>query len=142
MIEIRPQHARAQHRIHVLGVGADGRDQPARALDADALQHLFAARVRFDGERAIVHRRLDPHRIALDDDVRHVLTVELIRHDAADSAVAADDEVIFQLIQHAPVLPPLQSLRQAAFDHESGQQREGVQRRPDAGAEQSTTVNT
>ena len=54
--EIRPQQARGEDGVDVLGVGADRRDQAARALDADALQHLFAARVGLDGEVAELDR--------------------------------------------------------------------------------------
>ena len=58
--QIGPQHARAQHGVDVLGVGADRGDQPARALDADALQHVFAAGVGLHRQRAVVDRRLQP----------------------------------------------------------------------------------
>ena len=45
-------HARGQHGVDVLGVGADGGNQAARAVDARAREHLFPARVGLDGEPA------------------------------------------------------------------------------------------
>src|SRR6185503_12617605 len=131
--EIRPHHPRAEHRIDVLGVGADGGDQPARAIDADALQHFLAAGVRLDAERALFERRVQPFGAALDDDIGDALAAELVGDDAADAAVAADDEVILDGFEHAFLPPPLQPLGKAAFHDYRGQQREGIQRRADAG---------
>ena len=53
-----------------------------------------SARVGLDGQRAVLDRRLQPLGVALDDDERHRLALELLRDDAADAAVAAEDEVI------------------------------------------------
>ncbi len=83
------------------------------------LQHLLAAGVRFDAERAVVDRRLHAFRAALDDDERHVLPPELMRDDAADAAVAADDEVILDGFEHTFVPAPLQALGQPAFDDDA-----------------------
>src|SRR6185436_4511728 len=106
---------------------------PARAIDADALQHFLAAGVRLDAERALFERRVQPFGTALDDDIGDALAAELVGDYAADAAVAADDEVILDGFEHAFLPPPLQPLGKAAFHDYRGQQREGIQRRADAG---------
>ena len=58
--EVRLQEARGEHGVDVLGVGADGGDQAACAVDADPLQDLFAAGVRLDREIAELDRLLHP----------------------------------------------------------------------------------
>ena len=76
-------------------------------------------------------------RAALDDDERDVLPPELVRDDAADAAVAADDEVILDRFEHTFVPAPLQPLGQPALDDDRREQREGVERRADAAAASS-----
>ena len=135
--QIRPQHARAQHRVDVLGVGADRGDQPARPVDADALQHVLAAGVRLDAERAVLDRRLHAlRRCARSTTYGIALAPELLRDDAADAAVAADDEVIADRFEHTFVAAPLQPLGKPAFDDDGGEQGERVERRADAAEQQ------
>src|SRR5207248_8810647 len=104
---------------------ADRRDEPARPVDADALQGLLTARIGLDCERAGVDRGLQTLRIALDDDVGDALLPEPLRDDAADAAVAADDEVILDRTEHTSDAPPLQPLRQSSLDDDRREQREG-----------------
>ena len=134
--QIGPQHARAQHGVDVLGVGADGRDQPARALDADALQHVLAAGVGLHAERAVLDRRL--HALGSRSMTTYgiALPPELPGDDAADAAVAADDEVILDRFEHTFVPAPLQALGQPALDDDRREQGEGVERRADAAEQQ------
>ena len=56
--EIRPHHPRGQHRVDVLGVGADRGDQAAGAMNAHALEHLVAAGVGGHREPASLQHRL------------------------------------------------------------------------------------
>src|SRR6185503_8987247 len=102
------------------GIGADGGNQPARPLDADALEHVLAAGVGLDAERAFLDRHLHAIGAALDDHVRDPLPPELVRDDAPDPAVAADDEMIFDGFQHTFVAAALQPLREPAFDDDGG----------------------
>ena len=64
------------------------------------------------------------------------LPLELLGDDAADAAVAADDEMIADRLEHTFVPAALQPLGQAAFDDDRGEQREGVERRADAAEQQ------
>ena len=50
--QIALHHARREHRVDILGIGADRGHEAARALDAQALQRLFAAGVAFNREMA------------------------------------------------------------------------------------------
>ena len=70
------------------------------------------------------------------------LPAELPRDDAADAAVAADDEVIRDRSSMRCVPPALQTLRQPAFDDHRGEQGERVERRADAARAATTTVKT
>ena len=74
--EIRPHDPRAQHRVDIFRVRPDGRNQSARPLDPDPLQHILAAGVGFDAERAFGDRQLHPFRAVLDDHVRNLLPPE------------------------------------------------------------------
>ncbi len=63
--EIGAQQPRRQDRKHIVRVGADRRDEPASAADADAPEHVFAAGVGLD--REITRRQslpaCDRHRV-------------------------------------------------------------------------------
>ena len=72
--------------------------EPARAVDADPHQHVLAARVGLDGEAAVFDALWTRSAIAVDHDEGHALLAELVGDDAADAAVAADDEVILDLV--------------------------------------------
>ena len=61
-----------------------------------------------------------------------------LRDDAADAAVAADDEMILDRFEHTFAPAPLQPLGQPALDDHGREQREGVERRADA-ADTSTS---
>src|SRR5215472_10237909 len=71
--QIRTHHARRQYRVNIFGVGAYGGDEATSPLDADARQNLFPARVRLDGERAVLQRFLDGVGTAIDHDEWHGL---------------------------------------------------------------------
>ena len=75
-------------------------------------QGLFAAGVGLDREHAAIERLVHALGVALDNDERHVLLAELVRDDAADPAVAAEDEVSVELVNHA-VHPPAARNRRA-----------------------------
>src|SRR5438874_1347450 len=104
----RPRRSRASSASpDARGRRACRRDESARPADADALQHVLIARVGLDPERALVDRHLHPLPVTLHDDVRDLLAAELLRHDAADAPVAADDEVVLDGLEHTRVAPPL-----------------------------------
>ena len=60
------------------------------------------------------------------------LLVELLGDDAADAAVAAEDEVIVKSFQHALDAPLLEPPMQPALHDSGGEQRGRVKRRADA----------
>ena len=74
--------------------------------------------------------------VAVDDDERHVLARELVRDDHADSTAAADDEVVFEFVDHMAAVALLGAGVQAAVDDLGGDQCEGVEGRPDAADEE------
>ena len=86
--------ARREHGIHVLRIGADGGHEAARPIDAELLQRLLAARIAFHGEMAALVGLGDFVRIAIDDDERRLLALELARDDRSDSPVPADDVMV------------------------------------------------
>src|SRR5204863_8127466 len=106
--------------------------ESARAVEPDPLQHILAAGVCLDRQRAVIDRLLQASGIALDDDERHALALQLLRDDGADPAIAADDEMICDRFQHALMATALQPLGHAAFDDDGGEERERVKRRTDA----------
>src|SRR5206468_3704665 len=111
-------------------------DEAAGALDPDALQYLFTARIGFDCQRSLLDGFLQARRVALDHDTRDTLAAQLLRDDAADAAVAADDEVIFDAFEHAFMPPSPQPLGQAALDHDGRQEGEGVESRANSADQQ------
>ncbi len=109
---------------------------PFARVDADALEHLLAARVRLDRQQSGFDRLLHAFRAALDDHERHLLALKLMRHDAADAPVAADDEVVRKFFEHTCIPAPREALRQSSLDDDSGDEREGVERGADAAEQQ------
>ena len=94
--QIRPQHTRAQHGVDVLRIRADRGDQPSRPRDAGPCQDALR---RSHPPPVSARRRLSPDRCArvpVDDDERHRLPQQLLRDNAADTAVSAEDEVIVE----------------------------------------------
>ena len=74
--------------------------------------------------------------IALDDDERHALLMQFRGDDAADAAVAAEDEVIFDVFEHTSDAPLLEAPMQPALHNDGCQQRRGVERRSDTAEDQ------
>ena len=136
--EIGAQHPCAEDRIHIVGIRADRRDEAARAFDAGALQHVVLAGVGVDRQDPARDRRLIARGIALDHDEWHLLLPELPGHDTADPAEPADDEVVFDCLNHAysPAVPEM--IGQAAFYQEGGELGEGVERSADADSTRDT----
>ena len=67
-------------------------------MNPDPDEHVFAAGVGLDRHAAAVDDVVHAIGVAIDDHERHTLLTELVGDDAADAAVAADDEVILQLV--------------------------------------------
>ena len=126
------QQARAEHRVDVLGVGADRGDEAARAFDSDAAKDVFVGRVGLDREEPVIDGRLHPIGIALNDDKGDLLPRELARDDFAHTAEAAEDEMVFQLIEHARAPPALDPLDEIALGEQRHEEREGVEERANA----------
>ena len=72
----------------------DGGDKAACPIDAETLQCVLAARVPFRGEMAALIGLGDLVRIAIDDNERRLLPLELAGDDRSDSPVAADDVMV------------------------------------------------
>jgi hypothetical protein len=70
-------------------------------VNANAHEHFLTARVGFHGDPAALDDLVHLVGIAVDHQIRHVLFAEFVGDDAANAAVAADDEVIFDVFQHA-----------------------------------------
>jgi hypothetical protein len=67
MKRIRPHDARGQHVKTFSASGADGRDEPAGAVNAGFREHLFPARVRLERQPALAVASRTRSGIALDD---------------------------------------------------------------------------
>jgi hypothetical protein len=94
MNRLGAEHTRAQHRVNVLRVRTDDRDEPACPRDAGACQQLFVARIALQCQRAICRRLIDSRAVSVHHDERHRPPQQLLRDDAADAAVPAQDEVV------------------------------------------------
>ena len=84
------------------------------------MQHLFLAGIAFDGKGPLGHGRTRTLRAPIDDDNRHALPLKLASDDAANAAVAADDEMIFNLVEHAQVSSLLKACAESALDDDRG----------------------
>src|SRR5207302_7882306 len=115
----RPRRARGERDVEVVGVGVRRRDEAARPLEPGLREVLVLDAIPLDEERARLTRRLDRVLAEVEDDERHAVRPELLRHAAADAAVAADDEVVLQSLDRP--LPP--SLGERAGD---GVARDGL----------------
>ena len=135
-VQVGPEDPGAQDRIHVLGIRPHRRDEPPGPVDTGSLQHLFPAGVRLDDEYPALDGGRRSDRVVLDHDEGHCLAPEFERHDAADAAVAAHDEVILDRLEHAELSSTAQPLGQAACHHGRRKQRERVEGRPDASHQQ------
>src|SRR4029079_17025103 len=102
----------------------------------ERLETCFLAPLRLYAQRAVVDGGMHAFGVALYDDIGDVLAAKLLRDGRADAPVAANDEMIGDVLEHTRLTPALQALGQAALDHHGREQREGVQGRADAGAQQ------
>ena len=107
-----------------------------RAVDPEALEDLFPARVGLDGQHAGGDHLVHALGVAIDDDERHALAAQFLGDGAADAAVAAEDEVVPQFVDHATDPPLFEAEVEAALDDEGGQQGERVERGADASDEE------
>jgi hypothetical protein len=124
--------ASGQDGVDVLGVGTDGGDEAAGALDVDARQDRFPAGVRLDRGIALLDGFLHPLGIALDDHERDRLPGELARDDLPDASKAADDEVLIELVQHAFAAPVVPARQEVALHEARHEERERVEDGGDA----------
>ena len=117
---------------HVIGIGAHRGNESPRPADAEAPQHILAARVCFDGKIAGVDRRLHAFGVALDDHERNRLPRELARHDLSDAAEAADDEMIREIVEHAFPAPSGPARLKVSLHEPRHEKRKRVKNRGDA----------
>ncbi len=78
---------------------------PRARLDPHAHQRLLAARIGLDREPAGHDYVVHTVGVSIDDHVRDVLPAELFGDDAANAAVAADDEMFGEIVEHV-IEPP------------------------------------
>jgi hypothetical protein len=90
----------------VVGVGGEGGDQAAGAVDGDVAQGFVARGISEDGEHAGRHGALDALGLVIDHDEGDAGVLQLGCGPAADASESADDEVILELVDHMFV-PPL-----------------------------------
>ena len=113
----------------------------SRAVNADPRQDLFATGVGLDRQPATLERRVHALRVAIDHHERRALLLQFLADDEADAARAADNEMFFELIQHArkpTLLPPP---RQTALDNQGRDQGGRVERGADASGDQEHLCN-
>src|SRR4029079_16887291 len=89
-----------------------------------------------DGEPAALGDRVHQVRIALDDDKGNALLVQVVGDDPSDAAVAADDEVVANVIEHAYEAAFLEAAVESALDDRRGEQCGRVKGRADAAEDQ------
>ena len=100
-LDVRPHGARRQSHVEVVGVVVGGDDDAARALDAGLLQVLVFGRVTEDQQLVVLLRGIDRFLAVVEHDERHARGAKLVGHLTADAAVAADDEVVAQVLDRS-----------------------------------------
>ena len=114
--EVGTRGARREHDVEVVGVGVRGGDEPSRPLEPCTPQVLVARRVALDHQRAVLVRCGERVLMNVEREVRDVRRPKLVGDLPAHTAVAADDEVVAQLLD--PPLPP--PFRQRPRDDAAG----------------------
>src|SRR4030095_4717015 len=100
-------------------------------------QHLLAAGIVLETDPATMRDVLGPLVVSFDYDERHALSLQLVGNDAADTAMAAENEVVLNLFQHSTHAAPLEPSLQAALDDDCGHCGRGIKDRPHTADEQN-----
>jgi hypothetical protein len=91
------QLACGQRDVDVVGIGRQRADQAAGTFDARLQKHCVLGGVALDAEKLFLPKVPQRLGVFLDHHERHGFGDQLLTHDAAHAAEAADDEVIGQL---------------------------------------------
>ena len=105
-VDLRIEALGGEQDEEVIGVGGEGGDQAAGALDADLAQGLVAGGIGGHGQHAGEHGAFGAFGVDIDHDEGHAGVLQFGGGAAAHASVAADDVVILQLVDHA-FIPPL-----------------------------------
>ena len=114
--QIGARRASREDDVEVVGVRVGSSHEPTRALEARLAKVLVPRRVSLEQQHAVVACCLDCLLMEVEHEERHSGRPELLRDSSADAAVAADDEVVVQLLDRP--LPP--SFRQRARNDAAG----------------------
>jgi hypothetical protein len=107
------------------------------AYTFSATEHFLSARVGLDAQHARDDDLVHALGITVDDDEWRTAAAQLVRDNAADAAVPAQDEMVVEMVDHSTDATLLESEVQPAFDDDCGEQRERIERRADAADEQN-----
>src|SRR5579859_6458800 len=130
-VEARVEGPSRQRDVDGALVGVHRGDQAFRALDARGLEHLLARGVALDVQLLLLVESLEGLLAALDDDVRHVVLLELDHDLGPDASVAANDEVVAKFLQPALHLALSPEDAEAVLGERLGEHAESEQHRTD-----------